>query len=123
MQGLLVLGLLMEQVPGKSRALQANSSEFTFLFCCVTLSKLPKLSVLVSQRAVFRRCFNAESYVPGTLCFGFMQVISWSPPQSVLLLSLFYRSGHFRRGPAPSERQSPSCSQWCMQSRSRGLAP
>ena len=40
--GLLVLRLLMGQVLGKSRALKANGSEFTFLFYCVTLGRLPK---------------------------------------------------------------------------------
>lgn len=39
---LLVLRLLVGQVPGKSRALKANGSEFTSLFYCVTLGRLLK---------------------------------------------------------------------------------
>lgn len=62
----LVLGLLVEQVPGKSRALKTDSSEFTFLLYCVTLGKLPKLSVLQFPRGlVLGICFDAESCVRG----------------------------------------------------------
>lgn len=74
MERLLVLGLLMEQVLGQSRAWKTDSLEFTFLFYCVTLGKLPTLSVLQFPRGfTFRICFNAVSCVPGTLCLG----LSW----------------------------------------------
>lgn len=67
MEGLLVLGLLTEKLPGRNRALKTDSLEFIFLFC-VTLGKLPKLSVLQFPRGfLLRICFNAESSVPGAL--------------------------------------------------------
>lgn len=94
MERLLVLGLLMEQVPGQSRAWKTDSLEFTFLFYCVTLGKLPTLSVLQFPRGfTFRICFNAVSCVPGTLCLGLSWMISLSSRcslQSILLLSPFH---------------------------------
>lgn len=76
MEGLLVLELLVEKLPGRSRALKTDSSEFIFLFYCVTLGKLPKLSVLQFPRGFLLRIgFNAESPVPGALCLGFPRTI------------------------------------------------
>lgn len=67
------------------------------MFYCVTLGKLPELSVLHFPRGfIFWLCFGGEAYVPVTLCMGFMQVISSSPLQLVLLLCQFYRPGSFR---------------------------
>lgn len=92
MDQFLVLGLLMEQISGKSRALNANGADFTFLFYCVTVGKLSNCSVLQFPRGFISRFgFNAESYVPGALSvLGFVS-ISLSLLQEVLLLSSFYR--------------------------------
>lgn len=74
----MVLRLLMEQIPGK-QSLKADSLKFKFLFCCVSLGKLPKLSGFQFPIGfIFRICLLRP--VSRSPALSFLWVTSISSP-------------------------------------------